>query len=100
MSAIRNSVRVTAVSAVALGGALLLVGPASAHVTLSPGEGHAGSYVVGTIAVPHGCGGSATPQDRHQDPGRTQRGHPDDQPAVDGREEDRQARYPDQGRRR
>ncbi|MFL6022818.1 MAG: YcnI family protein [Marmoricola sp.] len=60
MSAFRTSARATVLSALVLGGGLLLAGPASAHVTLTPGEGNAGEYVVGTIAVPHGCEGSAT----------------------------------------
>ncbi|RNL81330.1 DUF1775 domain-containing protein [Nocardioides marmorisolisilvae] len=54
------SARITTLSALVIGGGLLLAGPASAHVTISPGEGHAGDYVVGTVAVPHGCDGSAT----------------------------------------
>jgi len=35
-------------------------GPAHAHVTISPGEGTAGSYTVLTLSVPHGCEGSPT----------------------------------------
>lgn len=60
MSTLRFSARTAALSALVLGGTVLLAGPASAHVTLTPGEGHAGDYVVGTVAVPHGCEGSAT----------------------------------------
>lgn len=59
MSAPRNAARLFALSAL-VGGGLLLAGPASAHVTITPGEGNAGEYVVGTVAVGHGCDGSAT----------------------------------------
>lgn len=44
--------------AAALG--LLTVGTASAHVSISPDEGTAGSYSVLTVSVPHGCDGSPT----------------------------------------
>ena len=39
---------------------VLAAGPAAAHVTISPGEGTAGSYTVLTASVPHGCDGSPT----------------------------------------
>lgn len=38
----------------------LTAGVASAHVTISPGEGAAGSYGVFTASVGHGCDGSPT----------------------------------------
>ncbi len=60
MSAIRTTARVTGLSALVLGAGALLAGPASAHVTISPSEGHAGEYAVATVSVPHGCDGSAT----------------------------------------
>ena len=60
MSTIRMSARTAVLSTLVVGGSVLLAAPASAHVTLTPGEGHAGDYVVGTVAVPHGCEGSAT----------------------------------------
>lgn len=44
----------------ALSVVVLSAGAASAHVTISPGEGAAGSYTVLTASVPHGCDGSAT----------------------------------------
>lgn len=44
----------------AAGAVLLTVGPAAAHVTISPADGEAGSYTVLTASVPHGCDGSPT----------------------------------------
>lgn len=44
--------------AAALG--LTTVGTASAHVSISPDQGTAGSYSVLTVSVPHGCDGSPT----------------------------------------
>lgn len=44
------------VAVLVLGGA----GIASAHVTVSPDHGRAGTYAVLTVNVPHGCDGSAT----------------------------------------
>jgi uncharacterized protein YcnI len=44
--------------AAALG--LAIVGPASAHVTVTPSTTAAGAYTVLTVSVPHGCDGSAT----------------------------------------
>jgi uncharacterized protein YcnI len=40
--------------------ALVVAGPASAHVTVSASSTAAGSYSVLTFQVPHGCDGSAT----------------------------------------
>jgi uncharacterized protein YcnI len=40
--------------------ALAVVGPASAHVTVSPSTTEAGAYSILTFSVPHGCDGSAT----------------------------------------
>lgn len=39
---------------------VLVAAPASAHVTVSPTKGTAGSYTVLTFSVPHGCDGSPT----------------------------------------
>jgi uncharacterized protein YcnI len=44
----------------AVGVVVLTAGAATAHVTISPAEGHAGSYTVLTAGVPHGCDGSPT----------------------------------------
>lgn len=44
---------------VALAG-LVVPGAASAHVTASPNEAAAGSYVTTSFTVPHGCDGAAT----------------------------------------
>ena len=44
----------------ALGLAVLTVAPASAHVGVTPSSTAAGSYTIGTFAVPHGCDGSPT----------------------------------------
>lgn len=38
----------------------LAAAPASAHVTISPEQGTAGSFTVLTVSVPHGCEGSPT----------------------------------------
>lgn len=42
------------------GVAVLLAGPASAHVTLERPEAPAGSYYKAVLRVPHGCSGAAT----------------------------------------
>jgi uncharacterized protein YcnI len=55
----RNFARVCALPAAA-GIVVLAAGAASAHVTISPSEGAAGSYTVLTASVPHGCDGSPT----------------------------------------
>ncbi|GAA5154348.1 hypothetical protein GCM10023340_37770 [Nocardioides marinquilinus] len=50
-------------STLALGSAAVVLGaaaPASAHVTVTPSDTAAGSYVILTFSVPHGCDGSAT----------------------------------------
>ena len=51
-------------NALVLAGAVLfasaLAAPASAHVTVQPGETPADSYAQLTFTVPHGCNGSAT----------------------------------------
>ena len=60
MSALHNAARLGGATGLALGAGLLIAGPASAHVTISPGEGVAGAYTVATVSVPHGCDGSAT----------------------------------------
>lgn len=39
---------------------VMTAGVASAHVSISPSEGAAGSYTVLTASVPHGCDGSPT----------------------------------------
>ena len=39
---------------------VMAVGPASAHVTVSPSTATAGDFTVLTVSVPHGCDGSAT----------------------------------------
>lgn len=56
----RLSTKSAALTGAVLGAGLLLAGPASAHVGISPGDAHAGSYTVATVSVPHGCDGSAT----------------------------------------
>lgn len=60
MSKLRTGARLCAlpiaVAALTLGGA----GAASAHVSVSPSEGAAGSFTVLTLSVPHGCDGSPT----------------------------------------
>ena len=60
MSVAHHAARAGGAAAVALVAGILLAGPASAHVTISPGEGVAGSYTVATVSVAHGCDGSAT----------------------------------------
>jgi len=60
MSALHNAARMGGAAGFAIGAGLLLAGPASAHVTVSPDEGVAGAYTVVTVSVPHGCDGSAT----------------------------------------
>lgn len=60
MSARRTYVRSLALPAAVVGFSALAVGPALAHVGISPSEGAAGSYTVATLSVPHGCDGSAT----------------------------------------
>lgn len=59
MSAVRISARLCAASSLVIGG-VLAAGPALAHVSISPGEAHAGEYTVATVSIPHGCDGSAT----------------------------------------
>ena len=63
MSAFHNArtpLRIAGISALLVGAGIVLAGPASAHVSISPGEGAAGEYTVATVSVPHGCDGSAT----------------------------------------
>lgn len=60
MSVRRTLARTVALPAAVAGFGLLAVGPALAHVSVSPSEGAAGSYTVATFSVPHGCDGSAT----------------------------------------
>lgn len=43
-------------------GALLVAGPAAAHVTVTPTEAPADGYALLEFGVPHGCDGSATQQ--------------------------------------
>lgn len=60
MSVRRTLARTVALPAAVAGFGLLAVGPALAHVSISPEEGSAGSYTVATLSVPHGCDGSPT----------------------------------------
>lgn len=60
MSVRRTLARTVALPAAVAGFGLLAVGPALAHVSISPTEGSAGSYTVATLSVPHGCDGSPT----------------------------------------
>jgi uncharacterized protein YcnI len=60
MSTLHRAATAGGATGLALGAALLIAGPASAHVTVSPDEGAAGAYTVVTVSVPHGCDGSAT----------------------------------------
>jgi uncharacterized protein YcnI len=53
----RNLARACALPA-AVGVVVLTAGAASAHVTITPSEGAAGSFAVLTASVPHGCEGS------------------------------------------
>lgn len=55
----RSLARVCALPA-ALSVVVLSAGAASAHVTITPGEGAAGAYTVLTVAFAHGCDGSPT----------------------------------------
>ncbi len=57
---LRRTARLAGLTTGLVAGGVLLAGPALAHVTISPGEGHAGEYTVATMSVPHGCNGSAT----------------------------------------
>ncbi|GAA1012232.1 hypothetical protein Aple_008240 [Acrocarpospora pleiomorpha] len=59
-SALRNTLRTTAVGTAALGLVLFGASAASAHVTVTPSTTAAGSYTVLTFSVPHGCDGSST----------------------------------------
>jgi uncharacterized protein YcnI len=56
----RSTARLFALPAAVIGFSALAVAPALAHVTISPGEAHAGEYAIATVSVPHGCDGSAT----------------------------------------
>ena len=49
-----------AIAASLLGLALLLASPGAAHVTATPNEGVAGSYMRASFAVTHGCDGKPT----------------------------------------
>lgn len=60
MSARRTVARSLALPAAVIGFSALAVGPALAHVTITPEEGAAGAYTVGTFSVGHGCEGSPT----------------------------------------
>lgn len=60
MSARRTLARSIALPAAVIGLSALAVAPAPAHVSVSPGEGAAGTYAVGTFSVGHGCEGSPT----------------------------------------
>ncbi len=65
----RSFVRACAIPAAAAA-VLLSAGAASAHVTITPAEGHAGSYGVFTASVGHGCDGSPTTTITIQLPGQ------------------------------
>ncbi len=56
----RIPARLGAATAVALIVTAIAAAPASAHVTITPSDTAAGSYVVLTVSVPHGCEGSPT----------------------------------------
>jgi uncharacterized protein YcnI len=60
MTSHRKIARLVVLPAAVVGFSALAIGPALAHVTISPGEADANSYFVATVAVPHGCDGSAT----------------------------------------
>lgn len=60
MSARRTFARSLAVPAAVIGFSALAAAPALAHVTITPDEGAAGEYTVGTFSVGHGCEGSPT----------------------------------------
>jgi uncharacterized protein YcnI len=60
MSAPRKFARYVALPAAVVGFSALAIAPSFAHVTISPGEANANSYFIATVAVPHGCDGSAT----------------------------------------
>jgi uncharacterized protein YcnI len=62
MSRTRTSSRARWVALPAVAGLITLMSaaPASAHVTVTPSETAAGSYTVLTVALSHGCDGSAT----------------------------------------
>jgi uncharacterized protein YcnI len=62
MSAHRNLARLVVLPAAVVGLTALAIGPALAHVTISPNQANANSYTVATVSVPHGCDGSATTQ--------------------------------------
>jgi uncharacterized protein YcnI len=56
----RTTARLLALPAAVIGFSALAAAPALAHVSVSPGEAHAGEYTIATVSVPHGCDGSAT----------------------------------------
>ena len=56
----RIAARILAAPAAAGVALLSLAGPASAHVTVTPSTTAAGAYTVLTVALSHGCDGSAT----------------------------------------
>ncbi|RNL61276.1 DUF1775 domain-containing protein [Nocardioides marmoriginsengisoli] len=56
----RTTARLLALPAAVIGFSALAVGPALAHVSITPGEAAAGDYTVATLSVPHGCDGTAT----------------------------------------
>ncbi|HET6153299.1 MAG TPA: YcnI family protein [Marmoricola sp.] len=60
MSAHRKLARAVGLPAAVVGFSALAIAPALAHVTISPGAAAAGSTMIATVAVPHGCDGSAT----------------------------------------
>ncbi|HEX4191296.1 MAG TPA: YcnI family protein [Marmoricola sp.] len=60
MSAHRKLARAVALPAAVVGFSALAIAPALAHVTISPGTAAANTTLIATVAVPHGCDGSAT----------------------------------------
>ena len=56
----RTAARLGAASAAGFLVVAIAATPASAHVTITPGDTAAGAYTVLTVSVPHGCDGSAT----------------------------------------
>ena len=59
-TAARLGAATTLAAVLAVGGALALAAPASAHVSVSPSTTAAGGYAILTFSVPHGCDGSPT----------------------------------------
>lgn len=59
MSLFRTGARLGALPATA-GLLILAAAPASAHVSIFPGQAEAGAHAVLTASVPHGCEGSPT----------------------------------------